>query len=203
MIKSNHVSSSGSLGTAVSELNLIRFSQQGDRDAFACLYDTYLERIHRYVYFRVIDPEVAEDTTSLVFLRVWENLRTFQSGRSPFAGWLYRIAHNAIVDHYRTRKTLISLEEVAPLKLSYADEVEEKLDRKIRSQELTDALQDLTDIQREVLILRFIFGLTILETARKLDKRQGAIRALQMRGLRRLAVIIPSQEKLHLIGDSV
>jgi len=202
MIKSHHDSTDGSLDTAVSELNLIRFSQQGDREAFACLYDTYRDRIHRYVYFRVIDLEVAEDITSLVFLRAWENLHSFQSGQSPFAGWLYRIAHNAIIDHYRTRKTLISLEKVNPLKLSYADEAEEKLDRKIRSQVLAEALKDLTDVQQEVLTLRFIFGWTILEIARKLDKRQGAIRALQMRGLKRLAIIIPSQEKLHLIGDS-
>ncbi len=202
MIKRDHDSSNASLDTATSEINLIRFSQQGDRDAFACLYDTYLDRIHRYVYFRVMDPEAAEDITSLVFLRAWENLPTFRSGQSPFAGWLYRIAHNAIVDHYRRRKTLISLEKVNPLKLSYADEAEEKLDRKIRYRELAEALKDLTDIQREVLTLRFIFGLSILETSRKLDKRQGAIRALQMRGLRRLAIIVPSQEQLQLIGDS-
>src|ERR1044071_6299092 len=107
MINSHIVSSNRSLGTAVSELKLIRFSQQGDRDAFGCLYETYLDRIHRYIYFRVMDPEVAEDITSLVFLRAWEKLETFQSGRSPFAGWLYRIAHNAIIDHYRTRKASI------------------------------------------------------------------------------------------------
>ncbi len=194
MINSHNVSSSGSQDTAVSERNLICFSQQGDRDAFGCLYDTYLDRIHRYIYFRVMDREVAEDITSLVFLRVWENLKTFQSGRSPFAGWLYRIAHNAIVDHYRTRKTVFSLEEVAPLKLSYADEVEDKLDLKIHSQELAEAMKELTGTQREVLILRFIFGLTILETAHRLAKRQGAIRALQMRGLRRLAILLPSKE---------
>jgi RNA polymerase sigma-70 factor (ECF subfamily) len=144
-----------------------------------------------------MDPEVAEDITSLVFLRVWENLNTFQSGRTAFVGWLYRIAHNAIVDHYRTRKTVISLGEVAPLKLSYADEVEDKLDLQIRSRELAEALKELTGVQREVLILRFIFGLTILETARRLDKRQGAMRALQIRALRRLALLLPSKEKLY------
>ena len=140
---------------------------------------------------------MAEDITSLVFLGVWENLKTFQSGRSTFAGWLYRIAHNAIIDHYRAKKPLISLEEINPLKLSYADEVDENLDLKIRSQELSEALKQLTCTQQKVLILRFIFGLTILETARRLAKRQGAIRALQMRGLRRLAMILPSKERLH------
>ena len=191
-------SSNGSSDTAVSEGKLIVFSQQGDRDAFACLYNTYLERIQRYVLFRVFDLQVAEDITSLVFLRVWENLDTYRSGRSPFAAWVYRIAHNAIVDHYRTRKIVFSLEEVEPLKLSYSDEADDRLDRKIRSQELAEALKELTCVQREVLISRFILGLTILETAVRLDKRQGAIRALQMRGLRRLAVILPARENSQL-----
>ena len=187
MTKTYNLSSSGSLGTATSELKLIRFSQQGDRNAFACLYDTYLDRIHRYVYFRVTDAEVAEDITSLVFLKVWENLDTFQNGRSPFAAWLYRIAHNAVVDHYRTSKRVISLEEVNPLELNYADEVDKALDLKIRSQELREALKELTCTQQEVLILRFIFGWTTLEIARRLHKHEGAVRALQMRGLKRLA----------------
>jgi RNA polymerase sigma-70 factor (ECF subfamily) len=201
MTRTYDVTSSGSSDPAISEQKLVIFSQQGDRDAFACLYNTYLERIHRYVFFRVFDRELAEDITSLVFLRVWENLDTFQSGRSSFVRWLYRIAHNAIVDYYRSRKTVLSLEEVHPLKLSYKDEADDKLDRKIRAQELAEALKELTGIQREVLTLRFIFGLTILETSVRLKKRQGSIRALQMRGLRRLAVILPARENSHLSRD--
>ena len=187
------------MDAAVSERKLISFSQQGDRDAFACLYHSYLDRIHRYVYCRVFDRELAEDITSLVFLKVWEHLDTFQSGTSPFAGWLYRIAHNAVIDHYRTRKAVVSLEEVAPQKLSYGDEVEDKLDLKIHSQELAEALKELTGIQREVLILRFIFGLTTLEIARRLDKRPGAIRAVQMRGLKRLAMILPRRDYIRMV----
>ena len=203
MNKTYNFSSNGSLSASVSERKLIHYSQQGDRDAFACLYNTYLDRIHRYVYFRVFDRELAEDITALVFLRVWEHLDSFQCGKTPFAGWLYHIARNAVIDHYRTRKAVFSLEEVAPQKLSYSDEVEYKLDLKIHSQELREALKELTDTQQEVLILRFIFGWTTLEIARRLDKRQGAIRAVQMRGLRRLANILPSKENLHPGSDSV
>jgi RNA polymerase sigma-70 factor (ECF subfamily) len=147
----------------------------------------------------VFDRELAEDITSLVFLKVWEHLDTFQSGTSPFAGWLYRIAHNAVIDHYRTRKTVVSLEEVAPQKLSHSDEFDEKIDLKIRSQELREALKELTDTQQKVLILRFIFGLTTLEIARRLDKRPGAIRAVQMRGLRRLAMILPRRDYIRMV----
>ena len=85
MNRTYNFSSEGSLDAAVSERKLISFSQQRDRDAFACLYHSYLDRIHRYVYCRVFDRELAEDITSLVFLKVWEHLDTFQSGTSPFA----------------------------------------------------------------------------------------------------------------------
>lgn len=120
MTTSHKVFPSVPLGTTLSEVTLICYSQRGDRDAFASLYDTHRDGIHRYIFFRVADPELAEDLTSEVFLRAWGNLKTFRIGRSPFAGWLYRIAHNAVIDHYRTRKTVVPLEEVAPLQLSYA-----------------------------------------------------------------------------------
>jgi RNA polymerase sigma-70 factor (ECF subfamily) len=187
-------SSSGSPAPAVSERKLIRFSQQGDRDAFARLYDTYLARIHRYIFFRVVDHELAEDITSLVFLRGWEKLRTYQPGKSPFAAWLYRIAHNAVIDHYRTRKAVISLEELGPVELSYADEVDEKIEMNVLSQKLLEAMKQLTDVQKEVLILRFSYGCSTLEIARRLDKQEGAIRALQMRALKKLSDILSSKE---------
>lgn len=181
------VSSNGLFGTVDSELNLVRISQNGDRDAFASLYEAHLDRIHRYIFFRVSDRELAEDITSVVFLKVWEHLGSFQGGQVPFAKWLYRIAHNTVIDYYRTRKNVIPLEDVDALKLSHSDNIDEKLDLNTCSQELAGALKELTSTQREVLILRFIWGLSISEIAHRLDKRQGAIRALQLRGLRKLA----------------
>jgi RNA polymerase sigma-70 factor, ECF subfamily len=177
----------GSPDTGINEATLIWFSQRGDRDAFSSLYDTYRHGIHRYILIRVADPELAEDLTSLVFLKAWENMATFRIGRSLFGAWLYRIAHNAVLDHYRTRKTVVALEDVAPLQLSYADEIERKLDLQILAQELIQGLKVLTGTQQKVLILRFILGYTTPEIAQSLDKQQGAVRALQMRGLKRLA----------------
>jgi RNA polymerase sigma-70 factor (ECF subfamily) len=177
----------GSPDTALNEATLIWFSQRGDRDAFASLYDMYRHGIHRYILIRVADPELAADLTSMVFLKAWENFNTFRLGRSLFAAWLYRIAHNAVIDHYRTRNTVVSLEEVTSMKLSYTDEVDKKIDLQILTQGLIEGLKGLTSTQKEVLILRFIFGFTTPEIARSLNKQQGAVRALQMRGLKRLA----------------
>lgn len=187
MTISHKVFPGGSGATTLSEATLIWYSQRGDPDAFASLYDTYRHGIQRYILIRVADPELAEDLTSLVFLKAWENMNTFRIGRSLFGAWLYRIAHNAVIDHYRTRKTVVSLEDAAPLELSYADEIDRKLDIQILAQELIQGLKVLTGTQQEVLILRFILGYTTPEIAQSLHKQQGAIRALQMRGLKRLA----------------
>lgn len=168
------------------ELELVRYSQEGDQHAFARLYDAYMERIYRYIYFRVADDEIAEDITSHVFLKAWEKLGSYQPGQSPFIGWLYRIAHNAVIDNYRTKKIIIGLDEVTPREISQDDGVEEKLERQIKSQQLREALQELTEEQQQVLILKFISELSTAEIARQLGKQQGAVRALQMRALQGL-----------------
>ncbi len=187
MTTTMNFSSVRSLDPLVDEQNLIRLSQAGNQETFARLYDAYIERIYRYVYFRVADEELAEDITSQVFLKVWEKLHTYQAGQSPFMAWLYRIAHNAVIDYYRTRKVSIPLEEANPIEVSHADEINERLDLQVKSQHLRKALQQLTDEQQQVLLLKFVGGLSTSEIAQQLSKQQGAVRALQMRGLQALS----------------
>lgn len=182
-----NLSSSRALEPVMDELTLVRLSQQGDREMFARLYDACVERIYRYVYFRVADDNLAEDITSQVFLKVWGKLDSYQAGGSPFMAWLYRIAHNAVIDHYRTKKVAIPLEEANPIEVSHADEVDERLDLQIKSQHLREALQELTKEQQQVLILKFVSGFSTSEIAQQLGKQQSAVRALQMRGLQGLA----------------
>ena len=181
------LSASRMLEPVMDEATLVRLSQQGDQDMFARLYDAYVERIYRYVYFRVADDMLAEDITSQVFLKVWEKLGTYQAGQSPFMAWIYRIAHNAVIDHYRTKKASVSLDDVRPVELSHSDEIDEKLDLQVQSQELREALQELTEEQQQVLILKFVGGLSTTEIAKQLGKQQGAVRTLQMRGLQGLS----------------
>jgi len=191
----NNFSSSRTLEPVMDELKLVRLSQLGNQEMFARLYDAYMERIYRYIYFRVTDDKLAEDITSQVFLKAWGKLDTYRTGQSPFVAWLYRIAHNAIIDHYRTRKVAISLEETNAVELSHVDDVDEKLDLQIQLRELREALQGLTEKQQQVLILKFIDGLSTTEIAQQLGKQQGAVRALQMRGLHRLAKCLALQRE--------
>jgi RNA polymerase sigma-70 factor (ECF subfamily) len=195
-------STSELLSPATDELELISLSQQGDSEAFARLYACYVERITRYVYFRVTDHELAEDITSRIFLKMLEKLDTYQVGQSPVIAWLYRMAHNAIIDHYRTKRIFISLEDVRQAEVRQEDGIEEKLELQIKSQQLRAALQLLTKEQQRVLVLKFIDGLSTREIARQLGKRPGSVRSLQMRALQRLAKS-PSLQREQLLWSRI
>ncbi len=169
------------------ETTLISLAQRGNQEMFTQLYEMYIERIYRYIYCRVDDNMLADDITSQVFLKAWEKLDSYEQGGSPFVAWLYRIARNTVIDYYRTKKTALSLDDMDHLKLSHADEVDKKLDLQSQSQELRKALLALTAQQQKVLILKFIGGFNTKEIAQQLGKQQGAVRALQMRGLHELS----------------
>jgi RNA polymerase sigma-70 factor (ECF subfamily) len=166
------------------EARLVQLARAGDADAFAQLYDAYVERVYRYVYFRVTDNETAEDLTSQVFLKAWENLGRYRPG-GPFLAWLYTIAHNTVIDHYRTRKSTVPLEEVASLVVQ-KDDLDDHLELQSNIETLRTALQHLTPDQQQVLMMRFIAEMSTEEVARAMGKREGAVRALQMRALHTL-----------------
>jgi RNA polymerase sigma-70 factor (ECF subfamily) len=169
------------------ERQLVLQAQAGNADAFGQLYDAYMERIYRFVYFRVEDQQTAEDITSQVFLKAWSNLHRFRFARTPYLAWLYTIAHNAVIDHYRTRKVTAALEDVQLSQPDYAEKVENEIDLSVEMKSIKSAIGTLTDDQQHVLTLKFIEGMSNNEIARHLGKREGAIRALQMRGLQALA----------------
>jgi RNA polymerase sigma-70 factor (ECF subfamily) len=169
------------------ERQLVLQAQDGNSEAFGQLYDAYMERIYRFVYFRVEDQQTAEDITSQVFLKAWSNLDRFSFNRTPYLAWLYTIAHNAVIDHYRTRKVTAALDDVQLSQQDHAEVVENGIDLTAEMKLIKEALRGLTDDQQKVLTLKFMEGLSNHEIARHLGKREGAIRALQMRGLQALA----------------
>jgi RNA polymerase sigma-70 factor (ECF subfamily) len=169
------------------ERQLVLQAQDGDAEAFGRIYDGYVERIYRFVFFRVDDQQTAEDITSQVFLKAWSNLDRFEFTRTPYIAWLYTIAHNTVIDHYRTRKITTALEDVQLSQPDDAEVVENQIDLTVEMKTIKVAMQNLTDDQQQVLHLRFIEGMSNTEIAQQLGKREGAIRALQMRGLQALA----------------
>jgi RNA polymerase sigma-70 factor (ECF subfamily) len=177
------------------EAHLVDRAKAGDPQAFARLYDACVERITRYIYFRVSDESDMEDLVSQVFLKAWENLDRYKPGTSPFVAWLYRIARNLVIDHYRTRRTTLPLEEAAALPSDISmpdDEAQLRFDLEA----MRDGLQALSADQQQALILKYIAGLPNDSIARIMNKQEGTVRGLQMRGLQTLAKYMKERELL-------
>jgi RNA polymerase sigma-70 factor (ECF subfamily) len=167
------------------DTTLVRRAIEGDAEAFGDLYEQYLNQIFRYIYYRIGDQGLAEDFTETVFLRVWESLSRFDISKISFKGWLFRVAHNLLVDYYRTRKKLRSLNEYIEL----PDPRQSPEDQVITSERETlvlSALKLLKQEYQDVLTLRFINNLSHAETAKALDRNVGAVRVLQYRALQAL-----------------
>ena len=164
-----------------------------DANAFGEIYDRYVERVYRYLYFRTGSHPEAEDLTEQVFLKAWEAIGRYRWQGRPFLAWLYRLAHNSHIDHVRTQKPTTSLNnDERPLDVpSQAAQVE--LARTLDADLLTRALGQLTPDQQQVIVMKFIEGMDNDQIAASMDKREGAIRALQMRALMSLRRVLELQ----------
>jgi RNA polymerase sigma-70 factor (ECF subfamily) len=167
------------------DAHLLRKALAGDAAAFGDLYERYLDAIHNFVFYRVSGQQEAEDLTEAIFLQAWQALDKNPPREAPFRLWLYRIAHNAIIDHYRLRKDQISLESATHL----SDPVESP-EAFVTRQERTDALkqmiQQLKEDHQQVLACRFVIGLSHAETAIVMERSEEAVRALQYRAVNAL-----------------
>ncbi len=168
---------------------------RGDQQAFGQLYDAYMDSIYRFVFLRVEDQQTAEDISATVFLKAWEKLEGYQPRGIPFRAWLFRIARNAVIDHYRTRKEVAPLEAVVNVFDKSAVSVSENVGNRIEAQKIMALMNHLTEDQRNVLTLKLVHGLNTQEVAKALGRRQGAIRALQMRGLQALAKLMENEDE--------
>lgn len=164
------------------ERELVLQATKHNRVAFAQLYDRYVTKIFRYIYYKVGSQSEAEDLTGQVFLKAWEAIGRYQCTERPFAAWLYRIAHNLIVDYFRTKRDTSSLDELAVVDLPGSD-LDDIVDRHLTADTLRHALRHLTHDQQQVIILRFLEGYNTTEVAQILGKQPGAVRTLQHRAL--------------------
>jgi RNA polymerase sigma-70 factor (ECF subfamily) len=159
----------------------------GDRAAFGRLYERYVDRIYRYIYFKVGVRADTEDLTSQTFLKAWDAVGDFEWRNHPFGAWLFRIAHNLVVDYHRSRRPAVALDDAGPQlehKASH-DDVRPELAfaQLVTGERVRHAIDRLTEEQQQVLALRFFEGLSTGEVADIMGKRRGAIRGLQFRAL--------------------
>jgi len=162
-------------------------ASQGDREAYAELYQRYVDKIYRYIYYKVGRRDETEDLTSQTFMKAWDAIGDYEWRNHPFGAWLFRIAHNLVVDYHRARRDNVSLTDATPQLEQKAsrNEVrpEQVLGEMITNDRVRHAIGRLTEEQQQVLILRFFEGLSTGEVADLMGKRRGAIRGLQFRAL--------------------
>lgn len=162
---------------------LVTKATGGDFEAFGELYDTFLERIYRYVFYQVRDQMTAEDITEEVFLKAWKAIKSCKGREQTFSSWLYRIAHNHVIDNFRSQRKNVSLEMD---RLTSTVDIEERVELRLEHEQLLNMISRLPEPQKQVIILKFIEGVDNREIGQIIGKRQGAIRALQMRALKTL-----------------
>ena len=173
----------------VAEEALVRRASAGDPEAFGDLYERHLDRVFRYFYYRVGQREEAEDLTEQVFLKAWQAMGSYNCRGVPFSAWLFRVAHNLLVDHRRAYPEIEQLDNALALEDDGADP-HELTARRAEASELAAALSQLSTIEQSVVALRFVEGLDHRSVASIINKSEVATRSIQSRALARLARIL-------------
>ena len=175
-------------------VELVARAQAGDAEAFGLLYDRYLDLVYRYVYYRVGGKALAEDLVSETFLRALRRIGSFEWQGRDFAAWLITIARNIVADHYKSGRFRLEVSTADMLDADRAtDGPENEVLDGITNTSLLEAVKKLNSEQQECVVLRFLHGLSVLETAQAMGKSEGAIKALQYRAVRTLGRMLPKE----------
>lgn len=178
---------------------LIHRAQRGDADATAELYEQYVERIYRYVAYRVIDVADAEDLTAEVFVKMVEGLPGYRHTGVPFEAWLYRIASARVIDYRRRVQRRPQTELSESLSDDAADTPEQAVVDQQELESLRQALSHLSDEQQSLLVLRFIERKSHEQVALVMGKSISAVKSIQHRALSLLAAQLGESKVRHYL----
>jgi RNA polymerase sigma-70 factor (ECF subfamily) len=171
---------------------LVELARKGDSDAFGMLYDHYQASVYRFLYYRTRSSTLAEDLTSETFFRALRSMTNFRWQGKDFGAWLMTIARNLATDHFKAGRTRLEMttEDMGAHDDS-TDGPELTVLASMTNEILLKALTQLPDEQRDCLVMRFLQGMSIAETAAVLGRSDGAVKQLQLRGVRNLAKLMP------------
>ena len=162
---------------------LVDRAQKGDRSALEELYLIHFDRIYSYLHVSVGNRHDAEDLTTQTFLKMLESIGKFRWQSAPFSAWLFRIAHNLAMDHFRATKRWQPEEEVPEPEPDESTSAEAGALESIGRKSMLELIEDLSPEQQQVLTLKFVFNFANAEAATILGKTEGAIKSLQHRAL--------------------
>lgn len=171
---------------------LVELARQGDSDAFGLLYDHYQASVYRFLFYRTRSSALAEDLTSETFFRALRSMQSFRWQGKDFGAWLMTIARNLATDRFKAGRTRL---ELTTEDMGQHDDATEGPEPTVlaglTNEILLKALTELPDEQRDCLVMRFLQGMSIAETAAVLGRSDGAVKQLQLRGVRNLAKLMP------------
>ena len=170
----------------------------GNNQAFGVIYDTFIDQIYSFVYYRTSHTEIAEDLTSQVFLKALEKIHQFSDkDTGSFSAWLYTIARNTVYDHYRTDKKMSDID--ALWDMSSSEDVSENAAVSLSMQQVRDALSKLSAEQQDIIVMRLWDGLTHSEIAAITGKTEASVKMIFSRSMRELRQHVPHTLLLLLI----
>lgn len=175
---------------------LVALAQQGDGEAFGEVYDAYVDSVYRYLYYRVGSHALAEDLTSETFLRALRRIDSFSWQGKDIGAWFTTIARNLVADHVKSSRFKLEVSTADMLDADRGDDgIEAEVLGRLQSAALLDAVRRLKPEQQECVVLRFLQGLSVAETAEVLGRSEGAVKQLQLRAVRALAKLLPDSER--------
>jgi RNA polymerase sigma-70 factor (ECF subfamily) len=171
---------------------LLTLAQQGDGEAFGQIYDAYVGQVYRYLYYRVGSQPLAEDLTSETFLRALRRIDSFSWQGRDICAWFITIARNLVTDHFKSGRFRLEVSTADMLDADRADDgIEQQVLDNLDNAALLEAVHQLKPEQQECVVLRFLQGLSVAETAEVMGRSAGAVKQLQLRALRALAKLVP------------
>jgi RNA polymerase sigma-70 factor (ECF subfamily) len=172
---------------------LVERAQEGEREALEELYLLHFDRVYSYLHMSVGNRHDAEDLTTQTFLKMLESIGRFRWRKAPFSAWLFRIAHNLAMDHFRATRRWQPEEEVPEPDGAEESSAEEAALEAIGRRSMLELIESLSPEQQQVLTLKFVFGFVNGEVATILGKSEGAVKSLQHRALASLQKQITSR----------
>ena len=178
------------------EEKLIKDAIRGSSSAFGVLYDHYQPMIYRFVLVKVGSRGDAEDITHQTFMSAWQNVRTYKHRGHPFSSWLYQIARNQVIDHYRAKKGDVSIDAVDPEYFVAQVSVSTDLAGKLEMEKVRRAIATLKPDYQDVIIMRFVEDISLKETAAAMGKTEGAVKLIQHRAIKELQKLLGANEMI-------
>lgn len=162
------------------------------------LYDQYVRKIFNFIYYKTHHKETAEDLTSETFMKALKNFDKFDGGRGKFSTWIYQIARNTVIDHYRAKKVNLNIDDVWDLSDDDQDIIRD-LDASKKLKEVKKYLKNLASDQREIVLMRVWEGMSYREIAEALGKEEGNCRVIFSRTIKALKEEMPLAVFLGLL----